>query len=101
MKSSGIVLHVVTLVDVYWCLGGASITSAYRLSTIKINFSRRNGHLLGVEHLLLHRKELRKLKYENRKPACKTAVNRVTKITETKVLGINNLLLSLDMTRTT
>jgi hypothetical protein len=54
------------------------------LSTRKINFSLRNGHLLGLQHLLLHREGLRKLKYENRKPACKTAVNRVTKTTEIK-----------------
>jgi hypothetical protein len=57
----------------------ASIASAYRLSTSKITFSVINNDLPGLDRLLKHKQRLRKLWQEARDPACKTAVNWVTK----------------------
>jgi hypothetical protein len=57
----------------------ASIASAYRLSTSKIAVSDLNSDLPGLDRLLEHKQRLRKLWHETRDPACKTAVNWVTK----------------------
>jgi hypothetical protein len=57
----------------------ASVASAYRLSTSKVTLSDINNDLPGLDHLLKHKKRLRKLWQETRNPACKTAVNWVTK----------------------
>jgi hypothetical protein len=57
----------------------ASIASAYRLSTSKITLSDLNSDLPGLVRVLKHKQRLRKLGHETRDPACKTAVNWVTK----------------------
>jgi hypothetical protein len=57
----------------------ASIASAYRLSTRKITFLDLNSDLPSLDRLLRHKQRLRKLWQETRDPACKTAVNWVSK----------------------
>jgi hypothetical protein len=57
----------------------ASIASAYRLSSSKVKLSDINNDLPGLDRLLKHKQRLRKLRQETRDPACKTAVNWVTK----------------------
>jgi hypothetical protein len=57
----------------------ASIPSAYRLSTSKITLSDLNNDLPGLDRLLKHKQRLQKLWQETRDPACKTAVNCVSK----------------------
>jgi hypothetical protein len=57
----------------------ASIASAYRLSTSKVTLSDINNDIPGLDRLLKHKQRLRKLWQETRNPACKTAVNWVTK----------------------
>jgi hypothetical protein len=57
----------------------ASVVSAYRLAASKITLSDINSDLPGLDRLLKHKLRLRKLWQETRDPACKTAVNRVTK----------------------
>jgi hypothetical protein len=57
----------------------ASIASAYRLSTHKIPLSEPNEELPELDRLLQLKRRLRKLWQETRDPACKTAVNWVTK----------------------
>jgi hypothetical protein len=57
----------------------ASIASAYRLSTSNITLLDLNNDLSGVDWLLKHKQRLRKLWQETRDPACKTAVNWVSK----------------------
>jgi hypothetical protein len=57
----------------------ASIASAYRLSTKTTRISDRNRGSSSLERLLKHKQRLRKLWQETRDPACKTAVNWVTK----------------------
>jgi hypothetical protein len=57
----------------------ASISSAYRLSTSKITLLDFNNDLRGLDRLLKHKQRLRKLWEETRDPACKTAVNWVSK----------------------
>jgi hypothetical protein len=57
----------------------ASIASAYRLSTRKITLFDTNNDLPGLERLLKHKQRLRNMWQENRDPACKTAVNWITK----------------------
>jgi hypothetical protein len=61
------------------CDFAASIASAYRLSTRKITISDRNCDMPGIDRLLEHKKRLRKLWQETQDPACKTALNWVTK----------------------
>jgi hypothetical protein len=58
----------------------ASIASAYRLSTNKITPSELNEELPELDRLLQLKHRLRKLWQETKDPACKTAVNWVTKI---------------------
>jgi hypothetical protein len=69
----------------------ASIASAYRLSTSKITLWDINNDLPGLDLLLKHKQRLRKLWQEIRDPACKTAVNWVSKsirrMTHKKALG--------------
>jgi hypothetical protein len=57
----------------------ASIASAYRLSTKTTTISDRNRGSSSLERLDKHKQRLRKLWQETRDPACKTAVNWVTK----------------------
>jgi hypothetical protein len=57
----------------------ASIASAYRLSTSKSTLLDLNNDLPGLDRLLKHKQRLRKLWQETRDPACKTAVNWVSK----------------------
>jgi hypothetical protein len=57
----------------------ASIASAYRLTTSKITLLDLNNDLPGLDRLLKHKESLRKLSQETRDPACKTAVNLVSK----------------------
>jgi hypothetical protein len=57
----------------------ASIASAYRLSTCKITLLDLNNDLPGLDQLLRHKERLRKLWQETRDPACKAAVNCVSK----------------------
>ncbi|PNF41415.1 hypothetical protein B7P43_G14387 [Cryptotermes secundus] len=57
----------------------ASIASAYRLSTSKVTLSDINNDLPGLDRLIKYKQRLRKLWQETRDPACKTAVNWVTK----------------------
>jgi hypothetical protein len=57
----------------------ASIASAYRLSTSKITLLDLNNDLPGLDRLLRHKQRLRKLWQETRDPACKAAVNWVSK----------------------
>jgi hypothetical protein len=56
-----------------------SIASAYRLLTSKVTLSDINNDLPGLDLLLKHKQRLRKLWQETRDPACKTALNWVTK----------------------
>jgi hypothetical protein len=57
----------------------ASIASAYRLATSKVTLSGINNDIPGLDRLLKHKRRLRKLWQETRDPACKMAVNWVTK----------------------
>jgi hypothetical protein len=57
----------------------ASIASAYWLSTKTTTLSDRNRSPSGLDRLLKHKQRLRKLWQETRDPACKTALNWVTK----------------------
>jgi hypothetical protein len=57
----------------------ASIVSAYRLATSKVTLSDINNDIPGLDRLLKHKRRLRKLWQETTDPACKTAVNWVTK----------------------
>jgi hypothetical protein len=57
----------------------ASIASAYRLSTKTTTISESNRGPSSLERLFKHKQMLRKLWQETRDPACKTAVNSVTK----------------------
>jgi hypothetical protein len=61
------------------CNFTASVASACRLSTRELTLSELNNELPDLDHLLKHKQRLRKLWYETRDPACKTAVNWVTK----------------------
>jgi beta-lactamase class D len=49
------------------------------MSTIKVTLSDINNDLLALDRLLKHKKRLRKLWQETTDPACKMAVNWVTK----------------------
>jgi hypothetical protein len=51
----------------------------YRLPTSKITRLDLNKNLSGLDRLLRHRQRLRKLWQETRDPACKAAVNWVSK----------------------
>jgi hypothetical protein len=57
----------------------ASIASAYRLATSKVTLSDMNNDIPSLDRLLKHKRRLRKLWQETRDPACKVAVNWVTK----------------------
>jgi hypothetical protein len=57
----------------------ASVTSAYRLSTIKITLSELNNDLPGLDRLLKYKRRMRKLWQETRDPLCKTEANWVSK----------------------
>jgi hypothetical protein len=57
----------------------SSIASAYRLATSKVTLSYINNNIPGLDRLLKYKRRLRKLGQETRDPACKTAVNWVTK----------------------
>jgi hypothetical protein len=57
----------------------ASIASAYRLATSKVTLSDINNDIPGLDRILNHNRRLRKLWQETWDPACKTAVNWVTK----------------------
>jgi hypothetical protein len=57
----------------------ASIDSAYRLSASKITLLDLNNDLPGLDRLLRQKKRLRKLWQETRDPACRAAVNWVSK----------------------
>jgi hypothetical protein len=57
----------------------ASIALAYRLSKSKVTLSDIYNDLPGLDRLLKHKQGLRKLWQETWDPACKVAVNRVTK----------------------
>jgi hypothetical protein len=57
----------------------ACIASAYGLSTFKVTLSDLNSDLPGLDRLLKYKQRLRKLWHETRDPACKTAINWVTK----------------------
>jgi hypothetical protein len=59
----------------------ASIASAYGLSTRKLTLSDLNNALSGLHNSLQLKWRLRKLWHEIRDPACKTALNWVTKTT--------------------
>jgi hypothetical protein len=56
----------------------ASIASVYRLSTRKTTILDRKYEILRLNHLLKHKRKLRKLRQETGDLACKTAVNWVT-----------------------
>jgi hypothetical protein len=57
----------------------ASIASAYRLSTSTITLLDLNNDLPGLDRLLRPKQRLRNLWQETRDPACKAAVNWVSK----------------------
>jgi hypothetical protein len=57
----------------------ASIAWAYTLSTRKTTLSDINNHFPGLDRLLKHKQRLREMWQETMDPACKTAVNWVTK----------------------
>jgi hypothetical protein len=61
------------------CKFAASIASAYRLSTYEITLSGLNEEVPELDRILQLKHRLRKLWQETRDPACKTAVNWVTK----------------------
>jgi hypothetical protein len=61
------------------CNFASSIASAYRLSTRKITLSKLNNELPELDLLLQLKRKLRKLCHKNVDPACKTAINWVTK----------------------
>jgi hypothetical protein len=56
-----------------------SIASTYRLATSKVTLLDINNNIPGLDQLLKHKQRLRKLWEETSHPACKTAVNWVTK----------------------
>jgi hypothetical protein len=60
------------------CHFTASVTSAYNLSTSKLN-KDLNKDLPGLESLLKHERRLKKLWQATWDPVCKTAVNCVVK----------------------
>jgi hypothetical protein len=57
----------------------ASIASAYSLSTRKLTLSDLNNALSDLDHFLQLKRRLRSLWHEIRSPACKTALDWVTK----------------------
>jgi hypothetical protein len=57
----------------------ASIASAYKLSKSNVTLPDINNDFPGLDRLLKHKQRLRKLWQETREPACKTAVNWITK----------------------
>jgi hypothetical protein len=57
----------------------ASVASSYRLATSKVTLSDINNDIPGRDRLMKHKRRLRKLWPVTRDPACKTAVNWVTK----------------------
>jgi hypothetical protein len=57
----------------------ASIASAYNLSDSEVTISDINSDLPGIDRLLKHMRKLTKMWQETMDPACKTAVNWVTK----------------------
>jgi hypothetical protein len=57
----------------------ASIASAYKLSTYKSTLYGINNNPPGLDRLLREKQRLRKLWQETRDPACKTAVNWVSR----------------------
>jgi hypothetical protein len=57
----------------------ASIALAYTLATSKVTLSDINNDIPGLDRLLKYKRRLIKLWQETRDPACKTAVNWVTK----------------------
>jgi hypothetical protein len=57
----------------------ASVASAYRLTTSKVTLPNINNDISGLDRLLKHKRRLRKLWQKTTDPACKTAVNWVTK----------------------
>jgi hypothetical protein len=57
----------------------ASIASAYRLLTRKVTLSELNNTLPELDRLLQLKRRLRKFWHETKDPACKMAVNWVTK----------------------
>jgi hypothetical protein len=56
-----------------------SIASACRLSTRKTTILDRKYEILYLEHLLEYKRKFGKLWQETRDPACKTAINWVTR----------------------
>jgi hypothetical protein len=57
----------------------ASIASAYRLTTYKITLSDLHNDIPRLNRIIKEKQRLRKLWQETRDPACKTAVNWVSK----------------------
>jgi len=57
----------------------ASIASAYKLSTHKTTLYDLNNNLPGLDRLLREKQRLKKLWQETRDPACKAAVNWVSR----------------------
>jgi hypothetical protein len=57
----------------------ASIAPANRLPTRKITILDQEYEIPGLDHLLRHKSKLGKLWHETRDPACKTAVNWVSR----------------------
>jgi hypothetical protein len=57
----------------------ASIASAYGLPTRKTTILEQEYEIPDLDHLLKHKRRLGKLWHETRDPACKTAVNRVSR----------------------
>jgi hypothetical protein len=57
----------------------ASIPSAYRISTRKTTIIHRKYEIPGLDHLLKHKRKLRKYGKKPGDPACKMAVNWVTR----------------------
>jgi hypothetical protein len=72
-------IHTCEDAEVTACKFAASRASVYRLSTHKITLSELNEELPELDRLLQLKRRLRKLWQETRDPACKTAVNWVTK----------------------
>jgi hypothetical protein len=59
------------------CNFATSIALAYRLLTRKTTILDQKYEIPGLDHLLKHKRKLRKILQETRDPACKTAVNWV------------------------
>lgn len=68
----------------------ASVVSACRFATSKVNLSDLHSDLLGLHHVLKYKQMLRELWHRTRNPGCETAINWTEKSDERWETKIGN-----------